>query len=223
MAGKYIIFDSGPLINFAMNNMLGILIKIKESFSVEFLITKEVKQEIIDYPITLKKYEYEALQLQDIFNKGIIKHANLTDEQINELRKIREEIMNLANSTFYTNKNNIPLLEKGECAALALSVIIKEPNIIAVDERTTRMLCESPENLKKLLENKFHTKIMARKENYEFFKRFKIIRSTELAYISYKKGFFEIKDTRTLDAALWALKLHGCSISEIEIEQMKKM
>jgi hypothetical protein len=220
---KHIIFDSGPLINFAMNNMLEILIKLKQSFPGDFLITKEVKNEIIDYPITLKKYEYEALQLQDLFNKGIIRHADLTEEQIDELRKYREQIMNIANSTYYTDERNIHILEKGECAALALSIIINEPNLIAVDERTTRMLCENPENLRKLLEKKLHIKVKARKENYDFFKKFKIIRSTELAYIAYKKGLFNLKDSRTLDAALWALKLHGCSISDIEINEIKKM
>lgn len=220
---KHIIFDSGPLINLAMNNMLGVLIKLKEIFPGDFLITKEVKQEIIDYPITLKKYEYEALQLQELFNKRIIRHADITNEQVEELKRIREQIMNIANNTFFTEERNIHLVEKGECAALALSIILNEPNIIAVDERTARMLCENPENLRKLLEKKLHTKIIAKKENYDFFKRFKIIRSTELAYIAYKKGFFELKDSRTLDAALWALKLHGCSISDLEIEEMKRI
>jgi hypothetical protein len=199
------------------------LTRLKETFPGDFLITKEVKQEIIDYPITLKKYEYEALQIQDLFNKGIIRHADISNDQVIELTRIREQIMNIANSTFYSDKGNIHILEKGECAALALSIIINEPNIIAIDERTARMLCENPENIRKLLEKKLHTKVSSRKENYAFFKRFKVIRSTELAYIAYKKGFFDIKDQRTLDAALWALKLHGCSISDQEINEMKKL
>lgn len=220
---KHIIFDSGPLINFAMNNMLDVLMRLKETFPGDFLITKEVKQEIIDYPITIKKYEYEALQLEDIFKKGIIRHADLTQNQVDELRRFREQIMSIANNTFYANNKNIHLLDKGECAAMALSIIINEPNIIVVDERTTRMLCENPENLRKILEKKLHTKVIAKKDNYDFFKRFKIIRSTELAYIAYKKGLFTIKDPRTIDAALWALKLHGCSISDMEINEIKRM
>jgi hypothetical protein len=220
---KHLIFDSGPLINFAMNNMLGVLIKLKEVFPGDFLITKEVKNEIIDYPITLKKYEYEALQIQELFNKGIIRHADITIEQIDQLRRFREQTMNIANNTFFTDERNIHIIEKGECAAMALSIILNEPNIIAVDERTTRMLCENPENLRKLLEKKLHTKVIAKRENYDFFKRFKIIRSTELAYIAYKKGLFEIKNPKTLDAVLWALKLHGCSISEEEIGEIKRV
>ena len=81
MVKKYIIFDSGPIINFAMNGILPLLKKLKEEFSGEFLITKEVKQEIIDTPLNIKKYELEALQIKELFLGNIIKHADLTNEQ----------------------------------------------------------------------------------------------------------------------------------------------
>lgn len=220
---KHLIFDSGPIINFAMNGILPVLRKLKREFPGEFLITKEVKQEIIDTPLNIKKYELEALQIKELFDEGIIKHANLSTQQIDELKIKREEIMNIANSTFYANNNPIHLLEKGECAALALSLVIKEPNIIVIDERTARMLCENPDNIKKLLQKKLHTNITANKKNYEFFKRFKVIRSTELAYIAYKKGLVDLKDKNVLDALLYALKYHGCSISEEEIEEAKRI
>ena len=222
-AKKYIIFDSGPLINFAMNGLLPTLKKLKQDFDGEFLITKEVKREIIDYPQTIKRFELESLQLEEMFKEGIIKHADISDKQVDEIRTKREEIMKLANNTFFANGRSIHLLDKGECAALALASITKEPNVVAVDERTTRMICENPENLRKLLQKKLHTDISAKKQNYDFFKKFKIIRSTELAYIAYKKGLFELKDPRALDATLYALKFHGCSISEEEIEELKKL
>ncbi len=220
---KYLIFDSGPLINFAMNGILPVLKKLRKEFNGEFLITKEVKQEIIDTPLNIKKYELEALQLKELFGQGIIKHGNLTMQQIDELRNKREEIMNIANTTFYAGTKSIHLLDKGECATLALSIMIKETNLVVVDERTTRMLCENPENLRKLLQKKLHVNISANKKNYDFFKQFRIIRSTELAYIAYNKGLVELKDKKTLEALLYALKYHGCSISEEEIEEAKRL
>ncbi len=220
---KHLIFDSGPIINFAMNGLLPLFRKLKKEFNGEFLITKEVKQEIIDNPLNIKKYKLEALQIKQLFDEGIIKHANLTNQQVDELRNKREEIMNLANTTFYSNNRPIHIVEKGECAALALSLVIKEPNILVIDERTARMLCESPDNIRKLLQKKLHTNITANKKNYDFFKRFKVIRSTELAYIAFKKGLVDLKDKQTLDALLYALKYHGCSISEEEIEEVKSM
>ena len=223
MQTKTLIFDSGPIINFAMNGILPVLRKLKKEFNGDFLITKEVKQEIIDTPLGIKKYELEALQIKELFDEGIIKHANFSVQQIDELRVKREEIMNMANTTFYSKNHPIHLVEKGECAALALASVTKDPKVIVIDERTARMLCESPENLRKLLQQKLQTNITANKKNYDFFKQFKVIRSTELAYIAYSKGLIDIKDKRTLEALLYALKYHGCSISEDEIEEAKRL
>lgn len=217
---KYLIFDSGPIINFAMNGLLPLLEKLKKEFDGEFLITKEVKREIIDYPLTIKKYELEALQIKDLFDRGVIKHADLTNKQIDELRKKREEIMEVANTMFSNHGKNIHLLDKGECAALALSLILKAPNILVIDERTARMLCEKPDNLRKIFEKKIKCSIDANSKNYQFFSQFKIIRSTELAYIAGKKGLFDIHDPKVLEASLFSLKYHGCSISEEEIKEM---
>jgi predicted nucleic acid-binding protein len=220
---KYLIFDAGPLINFAMNGLLPLLENLKKEFNGEFLITKEVKREIIDYPETTKKYELEAIQLKELFDEGVIKHANITNEQVDELRNKREEIMNIANNTFFERGKDIHLLDKGECAALALSKIMKNECVLVVDERTTRMLCENPENLRKLLQKKLHSSINVNKKNYEFFKDFKIIRSTELIYIAHKKHLIEFKDPRAYEAMLYAMKFKGCSISEEEIEALKNL
>jgi hypothetical protein len=221
-SSKYLIFDSGPIINFAMNGILPLLEKLKKEFKGDFLITKEVKNEIIDKPLTIKKYELEAIQIKDLFERNIIKHADITNEEVDKLREEREKIMNIANTLLNADGKDIHLLDKGECATLALSLILKEPSWIVVDERTTRMLCENPENLRKLMEKKLHIPVRANKQNYQFFKQFKIIRSTELAYIANKKKLFDINDRNLLEAALYGLKFRGCSISDEEINEMKK-
>ena len=109
---------------------------------------------------------------------------------------------------------------------MALGKILNEKNIvnvIAIDERTTRMLSERPENLKKLLEKKLHTKVSYKKERVKFFSDFKIIRSAELVYIAYKKGLVNLSDGNVLDALLYAVKFKGCSISDDEIREIKKL
>jgi len=93
---------------------------------------------------------------------------------------------------------------------------------LVIDERTARMLCEDPENLRKLLQKKLHTNINVNKKNYDFFKGFRVIRSTELIYIAHKKNIIELKDKRAYEAMLYAIKYKGCSVSEEEIEEMKK-
>jgi len=224
---KYLIFDSGPLINFSMNGILDSLEKLKESFNGEFLITKEVKEEIIDIPLRIKKFELGAIRLEELFKKEVIKLADINKEEIEELRKLRENFMNTANSMFKAKNKAVHLLDKGESAALALSLIMKKKINrdvpIVVDERTTRMIIEKPENLKELMEKKLHSKLNSYTKNYSLFKGFKIIRSTELAYIIHKKNLFELKSQKAFEAILYGLKFKGCSISEKEVEVLSKM
>ena len=78
------------------------------------------------------------------------------------------------------------------------------------------MLCENPEKLKKLMEKKLHTNIQADSSIYQLFKGFKIIRSTELAYIAHKRNLLNLKDSKLFGATIYGLKFKGCSISEKE-------
>ena len=52
---KAIIFDSGTLISFSMNGLLPELRELKKIFNGKFLITKDVKREVIDKPIKIKE------------------------------------------------------------------------------------------------------------------------------------------------------------------------
>jgi|SRR3989344_4986218 len=224
---KMLIFDAGPLINFAMNGLLDILEKLQAESNVEFIITKEVKEEIIDRPLTIKKFELEALRLEALFKRGIIKHANISPSQVEELRVIRNRLIQIADNTFRSPRGSIHLLDKGEAAALALASVLKKytnQNIpIAIDERTTRILCENPDNLKRLFEKRMQTTIKVDKNNYQYFRDFRVIRSTELAFIAYQHQLIESDDPRLFDSILYALKFHGCSVTDDEIEEMKRI
>lgn len=63
------------------------------------------------------------------------------------------------------------------------------------------------------------------KDKVALFSDFKIIRSSELAYVALKKGFIEFpaKEEKVLDALLYALKFKGCAISGEEIEEIKHL
>ena len=60
-------------------------------------------------------------------------------------------------------------------------------------------------------------------EVIDSFRNFNIIRSTELVYIANKKKLIKIKDPKAYEAMLYAVKYKGTSISESEVEQMKRM
>ena len=226
MIQKILIFDSGSLISLSINGLLEELKKLKKIFNGEFIITKEVKKEVVDNPIKIKMYELEALKIQNLIDEGCLNMPNKIGITDKEITNLMFKLMNFANTMFIGNRNEIQLIQQGETSCLALSKILNEKkikNVLVVDERTTRMLVEKPENLKELLEKKMHTNVKLKESNFKEFNGFKIIRSTELIYIAYKKGLINLRGKEVLDALLYALKFKGCAISSEEIEEIKNI
>ena len=220
---KVIIFDASTLITLAMNGLLDELAKLKKMFDGKFIITKDVKREVIDKPVTIDRFKLEALKVQELLSKKIIEMPASLKVGEKEIFKKTEEVKKVANSTFSTSERDIHLIDSGEASCMALSKILDKKgikNAVAVDERTARMIGEKPENLKRLFENKLHTSINVKKENYKYFEGFTFIRSAELVYVAYKKGLINIRKEKVLNAVLWALKFHGCSISYDEIKEI---
>lgn len=223
---KAIIFDASTLISFAINGLLGELKDLKSIFDGKFFITDEVKAEVIDRPIESKKFELEALLVQDLLDKRILELPSSIGISHSEISKTTIDIMNIANNLFEARGNEIQIIAAGETSCLALSEILTKQgvkNVIAVDERTLRLLSEKPENLKELFERKLKTSVRIKSKNYGRFKGFKFIRSAELVYMAHKKGLIDVKGPKILDALLWAVKLKGCSISDDEIKEIKKL
>jgi len=224
---KAIIFDSGVLISFSMNGITDIIKKLKGFFPGKFLITSEIKREVIDVPLKIKRFELEALKIKSLLDEGILEMPSSLGIKDSEIERGDNEMLRIANSTFNGKGKDIHIIDHGESSCLALSKILTEKgikNIVAIDERTTRLLVERPENLKSIFEDRMNTKVTIKAGNLKFFRDFKIVRSTELAYVAYKKGLVDLKDgDKVLDALLYALKFKGAAISGDEIEQIKRL
>ena len=223
---KAILFDASSLIGFSMNGLLYIIEELKKNFDGHFIITKEVKYEIIDRPLNIKRFKLEALKLTELLNKKVLEMPDVFGINQTAISKKTQELLDTANSMYHDHKGDIHLLDLGETSCLALGKALNEKKIdyvLAIDERTTRMLCEKPDNLKKLLQKKLHTSIKYDKSKAKIFQGFKIIRSVELIYIAHKKGLTKLKGKQALDALLFALKFKGCSVSHEEIEQIEKL
>ena len=209
-----------------MNGLFEEIKGLKKIFKGKFLITQEVYFEIVEHPVNVKRFELESLRLKELVLEGVLefpKVFEINDDKISEKTK---EIMDIANTSFSGKGEDIHLIDKGEASCLALSQMLDEKdieNVLAVDERTMRILCEKPDNLVDLLKRKLETSIKINKERIKSIGKCRIIRSSELVYIIWKKGLMELKDERELDALLWAVKLKGCSISEEEIKEIKKL
>lgn len=223
---KVLIFDSSSLISLSLNGLLNEFKKLKKFFNGEFIITKEVKKEVVDHPRNIKEYSLEALQIQNLIDEGYLNMPDKLGINDKEITKLTNKLMETANTMFIGDGNDITLIHSGEASCLALSQIINEKgirNVLVVDERTTRMLVEKPENLKELLEKKMHVRVGLKEKEFKTFKGFKIIRSAELMYLAYKKNLLEFRGKEVLDAVLYALKFKGCAISREEIEEIKKI
>jgi len=222
---KYLIFDSGALINITQNGLIDIFRDLEKVFQGEFILTPAVEYETIEHPLNIKRFEWGALRIKQLIDDEIVKR--LEDEDlvtIDELNKKTQEVMNIANSSLYSENKPIHLIERGESECLALSLLLTKQgidNAVVIDERTARMICENAEFQRQLMENKLHTKITLKKGALSIFSSIKVIRSTELMYMAYKKNVIE-KNSRELEAILYALKYGGCSVSEKEVEIMKK-
>lgn len=222
---KYLIFDAGPIISLTMNGMLSVLEKLKENFDGEFVITPRVKNEVIDKPMRIKKYELEAIQVKNLVAKGILKMSTKIIPQ-QKLDAEVKKILDITNSLLRDSNTHekIEIIHNGEAACLAFSNLCKEDNVIVIDERTTRILTESPKSLERMMESKLHRALDLDEQGLNKLKKFKFIRSAELLFIAYKKGLIPLKkDKNLLDAMLYALKYKGTAISKKEIEEIKEM
>jgi hypothetical protein len=222
---KYLIFDAGPIISLTLNGMLPVLEKLKENFDGEFIITPRVKNEIVDKPLKVKKYKLEAIQVQELIRRKILKMStefipqSKMDKEVRRIEKVTNGIL-----TEHDTREKIKIIHEGEASCMAFSNLCGAENLIVIDERTTRMLTEAPQNLEKMIERKLHTNLDANLDLIKELKNFKYIRSAELLYIAYKKNLIPIKkDKNLLDALLYGVKFKGAAISSSEIEEIKNL
>lgn len=226
---KSIIFDTGPIISLATNNLLWILEPLKKKFNGKFYITPEVKKELIDKALKTKRFEFEALQVYDLIENNVLE---IIDNK--KIRDTADRLMYIANRSFKAKGNYIKLVHDAEIETLAADAVLNSDAVV-IDERTARILLENTPKLTNLLESKLKSKIQYNKDYIKEFKKIlkdvQIIRSTELAIVAYNMGLFKkyLLDIgnvdpkkRLLDAILWAIKVRGCSVSQEEIKKAIK-
>lgn len=225
---RTIVFDTSTIISLATNNLLWTLHHLKKQFRGKFIISKEVKREIIDTPFNSKRYKLEALMIKDHLEIG---HLTLYTSQ--EITKKAQYILDLSNNIYFAKKTNIRILHLAEIESLVTAIELAS-SAYCVDERTMRLLVEDPFLLQKLLKDRLHTNIEINSKNLKEFLKYvnslKIIRSIELMLVAYKMGILDryITDKIThkslrhdlLDGLLWGLKLRGASITQNEIQKV---
>lgn len=223
---KALIFDSGTLINLTMNGLLYLLPELKKLFGGKLLITEAVKYEIIDHPMKIQRFEFEAIQLKNLLDSGIIEMPESLGFSADTIKRETALLLDKANHFLQVDGQWISIVSEAEVSCLALSdeCARKEiDNMIAIDERTTRLLAEKPENLERLMSEKMHKRVRLVAKDYRIFSKYKFMRSSEIVFVAYKKNLLNVRGKNVLEAVLYATKFKGASISFEEIDEMKKL
>lgn len=223
---KIFILDSGPIINLSMNGLLYILEELKKISDIKIIITEAVKKEIIDRPMQIPRFELGAIRVEKMMEDKIIELPESIGVKKDEILKKTAEIMEILNSTIKIGEKYVNIVSEAECSCLALSKILTAENInniIGIDERTTRTIFEKPDNLIKLMSKKLRKKVYLHNKEFKKLGNFRFIRSSEIVYVAHKKSLTNITGKKALEALIYATKYKGCSISQEEINELKKM
>ncbi len=225
---KSMVFDTGPVISLTVNNLLWLLEPLKKRFGGEFYIPKAVERELITKSLETKRFKFEALQVLEQVNKGVL---TIIDKP--EIKRNTLHLLELANNCFSAHNNHINILHFTETEALATALHLKSSALV-VDERTCRVLVENPRELIKILGKKLHTDININKNNLNAFlkevRKARLIRSVELITVAYELGLLNrymarIPEPRKtlLESVLWGVKLNGCAVSDKEIGEILRL
>lgn len=225
---KSLIFDAGPIISLATNNLLWILEPLKKKFNGKFYLTEAVKFELVDKPLETKKFKFEAIQVERLIESETLE---IVDNSF--IRQETPILLSTANEIFKAYNNYIKIVHFAEISVIAAAVNLNADAVV-LDEKTTRFLIENPKMVLEILRKTLHTSVSINENNLSTFKNtvknIKTIRSTELVAIAYEQGLLneyitKIPDARKnlLESVLWGVKLNGCAVSKEEIEQILKV
>jgi predicted nucleic acid-binding protein len=218
---KVVLCDSSALISLTNSCLIDLLYFFTKNHGVEFVVPQAVEREIIERPlsISMKAYELSAMRMKKALDDRIL---NMSRYDTLDRAK---NIMDLANAMFYARAKPIHMVDLGEADMIALAKDT-DADVVLMDERTTRMLIESPFSLKDHMEKELGVTVMVNKRSFDDFKEsaegLKVIRSSELAAIAYGEGYFSthFDPRKMLESTLYSLKYGGCSIGFDEIDEM---
>jgi hypothetical protein len=198
------------------------MLYLMKALGKELIITPGVKDEIVNHPIQTKRFMLKGMRLQELIKEGTIKvmsHPELKEETF--------RIASTANKLLSMGKRTINVVHEGEAESIALYELI-DADALLVDERTTRHLIESPEKVRDYMQSRVEHKVDLNLKVADALKKemksIKVIRSSEIIAFAYENGILKSCETKeSLEAALFALKFSGCSITEEEIKEYLEM
>ncbi|MBS3060861.1 MAG: hypothetical protein J4432_05140 [DPANN group archaeon] len=214
-----IVCDASSLISLSDNCLFKVLLGLSKN--VEFIIPPGVLGEIIENPMHSKRFELKAIMMKDYLTSGAIKVSNNKG-----IQDKTERIINVSNQLLMHKKRPIKIIHQGEAEAIAC-LQDRDLRYLLIDERTTRLLIEDTDQLKDYIENRTGLKLTvnekSRRELEPYITGINVVRSAELLAYAHEQGLLEEYGKHGFEAALWALKFSGCSITNSEIDEYLRM
>lgn len=211
------VFDASALISVSQTCLVKILAGLKRKMDADFIVPESVFLEAVQRPIEIRRFELNAIRIKKVIEENGFRVLPARDQGI------VDEIGASANSCFLVHGRPIRLLQGGEIEALAIAKELGA-EAFAIDERTTRMLIESPEQLRKIIQARRSIRIDVDAQKQRafsgMFSGLAIVRSVELIALADEYGLLEEelpKGKQSLEAALFAAKYSGCAVSSREI------
>jgi len=214
---KNLLFDSSAIISLGLTASFPLLEKLKRDYKGRFIIPTAVKHEVVDKALKINRFKYEGYRIKNLIDSGVLE---LIDEK--PYQSAIRHLGELANTTFSAHGKPINIIHPGELALLVIAHQGSNDDAVVIDERTTRLLVEAPEQISAMLGGKLHTHINVDASKlsqlHKELSDVTILRSADLALAAYLKGYVNT-DKDVFDGLLWALKFAGCAISSKEIKE----
>lgn len=221
---RFLVFDSGPLISLTLSGLLEVLPRIYSQLKeTKFIVTPQVKFEVIDKSKTNKKFSLEAFKIERLLQEKVL---SLSSEFVSnqELSRETQKVLSFSKQLVKAFGHEVQLIQEGEASCIAFSKISKSESLIVSDERTVRLITESKEILKEMMQKKLHSEVFLNNKSFKYFEGLRYIRSSELVFYAFEKGLLDLeKSVDVLDALLYSLKFHGTAISNKEIDEAKRI
>ena len=68
---KSLVFDTSSIITLATNDLLWCLKPMREMFNGEFCIPASVKRELVDVPLKIRRFRFEAMMINKIIGEEL--------------------------------------------------------------------------------------------------------------------------------------------------------
>lgn len=213
------VIDTGTMITLSGTCLMNVFRGFVKANRIELMISSTVAQESVWKPLTNKRFALNAARIKYAMSEKTVQII----PQNTEIKNTLQNILNIANNSFYTKNGPLTLIQAGEAEALALAKIFKS-HALFIDERTTRSLIENPLRLKQVLERRQDQQVNLNQKNINtlktMFEGLMMFRSVDLIAAAYEQGHFDHELAHgklELEAALYAAKYNGCAVSEKEI------